>query len=151
MNDYLKYYLKFLGLSGGLKFIFDLKFFFAIIGAQYFYLVLSFFIKPSFHIEIILQIIIIQLFTAIIEELIFRGALLGLIKEYIKYSYFKISAANLFSALLFSAFHLFHHSPIWASGTFIPALIFGYFREKYSLWPAIFLHFLYNSEYFLFF
>ncbi len=144
-------YLKFLGLVGGLKFIYDLKFYFAIIAAQFFYIVLSFFTKPSFHADMIFQIIMVQLFTAFIEELIFRGAFFGFIKEYIKHNYFKISAANLFSALLFTVFHFFHHSPIWALGTFIPALIFGYFREKYSLWSAVFLHFLYNFEYFLLF
>lgn len=144
-------YLKFLGLTGRFGFLSDLKFYLAIVAAQGFYIILAIFVKPDIHIGNIPHFFAIQFYIAMSEELLFRGALLGILKAHFPSHCFGISAANVLAAVIFSGFHFFSHAPLWALGTFFPALIFGYFREKYSLWPAIFLHFLYNSEYFMFF
>ncbi len=144
-------YLKFLGLTSRFKFLTDFKFYIVIIGAQFFFIVISIFVKTTAHINNIPYFFITQIYIAATEELLFRGIILGFLKKYIYSSNFGISSANILTAVIFSGFHLLNHPLLWALGTFFPALIFGYFREKYSLWPAIFLHFIYNSEYFLFF
>lgn len=87
----------------------------------------------------------------LIEELIFRGWLQGrlLRSQKMRRHCCQISFANLATALLFSVAHLITHPPLWALAVVIPALVFGYFRERYnSLYPAIFLHVYYNGGYF---
>lgn len=87
----------------------------------------------------------------LIEELIFRGWLQGglLRSPAMRRHCCGISLANLATALLFSLAHLFTHAPLWAVAVVIPALVFGYFRERHhSLYPAILLHVYYNGGYF---
>lgn len=144
-------YLKFLGLTNRFGFLSDFQFYLAIAAAQYFYLIFSIFIKPDLHIGNIVHFFVIGFYIAMTEELLFRGLLLGILRKFIYRRYFNISAANILTAVLFSGSHFFSHTPIWALGTFFPALVFGYFREKHNLWPAVFLHFIYNSEYFILF
>ncbi len=57
--------------------------------------------------------------------------------------------SNIAAAFVFSLFHLFTHNLFWSFSVFIPALIYGYFREKHdSILPAVVLHFFYNLVYF---
>lgn len=93
------------------------------------------------------------LLAPIVEELIFRGwlqgSLLGIPKMQRRWA--GISLANMLTAVIFSAAHFFTHPPIWAAGVMVPALIFGYFRERHaSIYPAIVLHVYYNGGYFIF-
>ncbi len=91
------------------------------------------------------------IFFPIVEELAFRGV----IQEYIynkisKHSLFlHITYANIMTSMLFVCMHFIHHEPIWAILTFIPSLLFGYFKERYEqIIPSIFLHMFYNLSYF---
>ena len=87
----------------------------------------------------------------LLEEVIFRGWLQGrLLRSHKMRRYCcGISWANLATALLFSLAHFFTHPPLWALAVIIPALVFGYFRERHnSLYPAILLHVYYNGGYF---
>jgi membrane protease YdiL (CAAX protease family) len=89
----------------------------------------------------------------ILEEVVFRG----LIQEYLAKrarAAFPgpISVSNLVTSVLFSAAHLIYHPPLWAAASFIPSLLFGYFKDKYqSLGPPMMLHTYYNSGYYLIF
>ena len=99
------------------------------------------------------QIFILAFCYPVLEEVVFRGFIQEILyKRYNKYIFLKISAANFLTSILFSLFHLIHHSTIWSSAVFFPSLYFGYFKEKYaSLYPSILLHIFYNLGYFLLF
>ncbi len=94
----------------------------------------------------------------LLEELVFRGLIQGMIARYLDNSAIGnrrlgiVSAANIITSILFVFFHLITHSYLWAVSVFIPSIIFGFFREKYgSVAPAILLHVYYNVGYFLLF
>ncbi len=91
------------------------------------------------------------IFFPLVEELAFRGV----IQEYIYKTIsehsllFHITYANIMTSILFVLMHLIHHEPVWAVLTFVPSLIFGYFKERYKqIRPSIFLHMFYNLSYF---
>jgi len=87
----------------------------------------------------------------LMEELAFRGTVQGLLNRYLPSHTGDraISPANLVTSVLFVLFHLVHHPCSIALLTFIPSLIFGYFRERYrSLIPPILLHLFYNYIWF---
>jgi len=144
-------YVKFLGLNPGLGFLRDNRFYIALGAAQVFYIALFLYTKPAFHTIGGFHFFLSQFYTAVSEELLFRGFLLGILKEFFSFGYLGISTANIITSAVFSLFHILSHPLIWALGVFFPGLIFGYFREKYNLLPAVLLHFIYNSEYFMIF
>jgi membrane protease YdiL (CAAX protease family) len=87
------------------------------------------------------------------EELLFRGLLQGELIErgWIRPWVFGLSGANILVSLLFTVFHLWSHSPIWAVLVFFPSLVFGYLRDRFdSTVPSILMHMWYNGGYFLF-
>jgi membrane protease YdiL (CAAX protease family) len=84
----------------------------------------------------------------LVEELLFRGLIQG--------AFLKTSAgrtaragftlANAGTALLFAAVHMLYHPPIWAALVLVPALVFGFFRDRFgSVAPPILLHVFYNA------
>lgn len=87
------------------------------------------------------------------EELLFRGLLQG---ELIAWGWtrcwvYGLSSANIGVSLLFTIFHLWNHSPIWAALVFFPSLVFGYLRDQFdSTVPSILMHMWYNGGYFFF-
>ena len=88
------------------------------------------------------------------EELLFRGLLQGELIErgWIRPWACGLSGANIFVSLLFTVFHLWSHSPVWAVLVFFPSLAFGYLRDRFgSVVPSILMHMWYNSGYFFFF
>lgn len=96
------------------------------------------------------QVVLIPL----IEELVFRGWLQGRLLRHTRCQarWAGISCANALVAGLFAIAHVFTHPPLWAAATIVPALVFGYFRERHhSVLPAIVLHVYYNGGYFLLF
>ncbi|PMG90032.1 JDVT-CTERM system CAAX-type protease [Vibrio breoganii] len=97
-------------------------------------------------------LLVAVLVSPIIEELLFRGILQGrlLRLDWGRKQLIGFTGANLCCSLLFAAFHLFSHAPIWSIGVFFPSLLFGYFRDKHnSVYPSIALHIFYNAVYFL--
>lgn len=87
----------------------------------------------------IANVIAIGLFTAIVEELMFRGCLQTI---FVKWTG-NVHAAVWITAILFSAFHMEFFG-------FLPRLLlgvlFGYFAAwSGSVWPAVWAHFLNNS------
>ncbi len=86
---------------------------------------------------------------AFCEELLFRGFLMPVVAYKLKGKISVFSYSNISAAFVFSLFHLFAHSFFWSAAVFIPALVYGYFREKHdSILPAVVLHFFYNIVYF---
>ncbi len=152
-KNLVKEFFYFVGLTQEYTWLKDKFFYFALFLGPLFCIVLSFFIKSKFFIQKPFYFLINQFFLiAFPEELFFRGALLPFIKIYFPYIWNGISLANVITALFFAGLHLITHPFLWAIGTFFPGIIFGYFREKHnSLWPAIFLHFFYNTNYYAFF
>lgn len=84
----------------------------------------------------------------IVEEMAFRGFLQNLIEKHKPRgckTHSVFSWANLITSLIFAGFHLINHAQVIALMTFIPSLIFGYFKDKYqNIVPGILLHSLYN-------
>lgn len=87
-----------------------------------------------------------------LEEVIFRGLLQGRLSQWrrMRTAWRGFTAANGLTALLFTAGHFVNHPAPWAAGVILPALIFGFFRDRYaSIWPGMLLHVFYNSGYFV--
>jgi membrane protease YdiL (CAAX protease family) len=88
----------------------------------------------------------------IIEELAFRGFVQGqmLRMDWAREARGGVTLANGLTSIAFCALHLVNQPPAWALATFLPSLIFGWFRDRYqSVLPAIVLHVIYNTGFFL--
>lgn len=88
----------------------------------------------------------------IVEELLFRGYLQGLLfmREWGQPSFIGISVANFVTSVVFSVAHIATHSLLWASLTLFPSLLFGVLRDRTgSVFPPIVLHIIYNAGYFM--
>lgn len=88
------------------------------------------------------------------EELLFRGLLQGELIErgWTRCWVHGLSGANILVSLMFTLFHLWSHSPIWAALVLFPSLVFGYLRDRFdSTVPSILMHMWYNGGYFFFF
>ena len=86
-----------------------------------------------------------------LEEVVFRGLVQGRLSQWhrMRTQWQGFTAANGVTALLFAAGHLVNHPALWAARVIIPALAFGFFRDRYaSIWPGMTLHILYNGGYF---
>jgi hypothetical protein len=93
-------------------------------------------------------------FQPFIEELFFRGWFQGEVGRlaWTHRAWKGLTLANGITSLLFAATHLWSHPAGWAVAVMIPALVFGYFRDRYtSTYPAIALHIYYNVGYALLF
>jgi len=91
------------------------------------------------------------LWQPLFEELLFRGIVQGyaLQSRGMQKAWNGITLANLLTSLLFSLVHLASHSIGWAFLIFVPALCFGFVRDRFgSVYPAIALHVFYNAGYF---
>jgi uncharacterized protein len=87
----------------------------------------------------------------VIEELVFRGVIQGelLRKRWGAKKWLSVSHANWATSVAFTSLHFLSHPPLWAASVFIPALLFGHFRERHnSLYPPLCLHIYYNTGYF---
>ena len=87
-----------------------------------------------------------------LEEVVFRGLLQGRLSRWqrMRTAWRGFTAANGVTALLFAAGHFVNHPALWAAGVVVPALVFGFFRDRYaSIWPGTLLHVFYNGGYFI--
>jgi membrane protease YdiL (CAAX protease family) len=89
----------------------------------------------------------------VLEEIVFRGLLQELAREFISGRAFgSLSLANLFTSLVFTGFHFLNHAPLWAALVFFPSLVFGFFKDRYrTLTAPILLHVFYNAGFLLLF
>jgi membrane protease YdiL (CAAX protease family) len=87
----------------------------------------------------------------LLEEVLFRGYLQGYCREqpWGQRAWCGITRANMLTALVFTAGHIWTHPLLWALAVLVPALIFGASRDRYgSIYPGLLLHVLYNAGYF---
>lgn len=134
----------------------DGQFWAAIAAAPFFWLILLWWNSPvaldmawPFHAPLVFLLVVFV--YPVVEELVFRGALQGILlrQPWGSSSLGPVTMANLITSLAFAGFHFFYHAPLWAALVLLPALIFGYFRDKYQrVLPAIVLHVFYNTGYF---
>lgn len=97
------------------------------------------------------KLLFLVIIYPVIEEIVFRGVLQENFSQITKKTRLtnKVSDANLFTSAIFACLHLFSHSLLWSLATFIPSVIFGYFKDKYnSIIPCVVLHLFYNLSYF---
>ncbi len=148
MKDFVYDFLSFSGINLKLSWLGDYLFWLSLILSVPVRLVLI----PDFQTHIIANFNFLLnqlLLIAIPEEIFFRGFLMSLFAIELKRKIFIFSYSNIAAAIVFSIFHLFIHDILWSASVFIPALVYGYFREKHdSVLPAVILHFFYNIVYF---
>jgi uncharacterized protein len=97
-------------------------------------------------------LLLLVLLQPVLEELLFRGLVQGrlLTLPWGRRRFAGFTLANLATSVVFAALHFAGHPPLWAAGVLLPALLFGYFRDRHdSVYPAIALHVFYNAGYFL--
>ncbi len=140
-----------LGLRPGWGWLADPRFALALAAGVLFWLVLAGLgaIPPLVGLAALASLVLLQ---PLLEELLFRGLLQGwlLAKPWGRRQFGGFTLANLLAALVFTALHFIAHPPLWAAGVLLPALLFGYFRDRHdSVLPAIALHVFYNAGYFL--
>lgn len=90
------------------------------------------------------------LLAPVIEELIFRGGLQGLLDRtrFGGTSRGGVSVGNVLTSVAFSAAHFAVMAPALAVGVFLPSLVFGRLKQLYpSLLPAMLVHAWYNACY----
>jgi membrane protease YdiL (CAAX protease family) len=90
--------------------------------------------------DMIIDVLLVGLLTAIVEEFMFRGVIQTIFYRWTK----SVHAAVWITAILFSAFHMEFFG-------FLPRLLlgvlFGYFVAwSGSIWPAVWAHFLNNAS-----
>lgn len=91
------------------------------------------------------------LWQPLLEELLFRGLLQGLLLEQAggHKTLAGITRANWIATLAFAAMHFLYHPPLWALAVVPPSLVFGWLRERHrSVWPAALAHCSYNAGFF---
>lgn len=83
-----------------------------------------------------------------IEELAFRGYLQSTISKLKPGGWptqTMFSFANIMTSTIFAAIHFISYFQALAALTFIPSLIFGYFKDKHqSIFPGLIIHSFYN-------
>lgn len=95
-----------------------------------------------------MPLVALILWAPVIEEIAFRGVVQGYLGDtaFGKRNLAGLSCANLIAALLFTAWHLVYRTDLLAWLVFIPALAFGYFRDRHgSLIPCVILHAAWNA------
>ena len=86
------------------------------------------------------------LFFPVVEEIIFRGLLQELVRDYLTAARLgPLSIANIVTSLVFAGLHFIYQPPLWAALVFIPSLVFGHFKDRSGrLTGPIILHIFYN-------
>jgi membrane protease YdiL (CAAX protease family) len=77
------------------------------------------------------QFLLPVLLYPVVEEIIFRGLIQELVRDYIsRHSLGPVTIANLLTSLLFTGLHFIYHAPLWAALVFFPSLVFGFFKDR---------------------
>lgn len=95
-----------------------------------------------------MPLVSLTLWAPVIEEVAFRGLVQGYLRDTVfgKRHLAGFSAANILAAFGFTAWHLVYRTDLLAWLVFVPALVFGYFRDRHgSLLPCVILHAAYNA------
>ena len=88
----------------------------------------------------------------VVEELVFRGAIQGglLRLASMRRGWLGLTLANGVTSVVFALLHLVYHTGLHGLAVLAPSLVFGFFRDRHaSLWPAIYLHVLFNLMWFV--
>ena len=91
------------------------------------------------------------LFQPLIEELVFRGVLLGLALQLTSHRgqprrFGPFTMANILVTAVFVALHLQAQPMAWALAVAVPSLVLGHLRERLaSAWPSVLVHAFYNT------
>ena len=104
--------------------------------------------------HLLTALLLVVLVYPVLEEVVFRGALQGFLREkqIMLRSFAGISLANLAVSIVFTSLHFLNHAPLWAALVFGPSLIFGWCRDRFDhLLPPIALHIFYNAGFILLF
>jgi len=129
------------------------RFYAAVVAGAFFCGVVAFsrYAQPLGMAEMLsLRFLTLAVWWPIWEELIFRGFVQGRLAAapWAARSWRGVTSANLLTSILFVLAHLFHHPLPLAALTFLPSLLFGYFRDRHaSVYPSMALHALYNAGY----
>lgn len=101
-------------------------------------------VRPMAYNQILPHLVYQLVIVASSEELIFRGAVFGFLKEYYKKHWW---VAYLGSSLLFAMFHLaaYGMNPYTLTIAFLMGMIFAYCVDRWNIGVAIALHFTYNA------
>ena len=96
------------------------------------------------------QFLLPVLLYPVVEEIVFRGLLQELVRDYIsRRTLGPVTIANLLTSLLFTGLHFIYHAPLWAALVFFPSLVFGFFKDRtHHLVAPVILHVFYNAGYF---
>ena len=141
-----------LGLRGCRPFHRDFLWWLSLLAGPAFWLVWSSWHPPLPGWPDPLALLSLALLQPFVEELVFRGFVQGhLLQTGWGYSRLGVfTLANLLTSALFSALHVLSHTPAWALAVFLPALVFGHFRERSGcIYAPLLLHAAYNFGYFL--
>jgi membrane protease YdiL (CAAX protease family) len=86
------------------------------------------------------------LLQPIAEEVLFRGALQGMLLRWTAHRRLGlVTQANAWTTAAFVALHLLAQPPGWAIAVALPSLVFGHLRDRFaSVLPAVAMHVTYN-------
>ena len=140
-----------IGLSSCPSFLKDRLFHLALFSAVLVWVALWYTVIPTFIIDqqsIAKIIFLTVIWYPLLEEILFRGIIQKLLidKSWGSKSVAGLSTANLLTSFLFVLAHLWNQPAMWAVSVFIPSLLYGFFRDRYSnIYPSIILHSFYNA------
>ena len=119
---------------------------------------MSLFIAPAKSIDpgsiLTRQFALVVVVYPVLEEIAFRGSLQCYLRSrsWGPKTVFGISAANIVTSIVFTAFHIALRPSLWSAGVLAPSLVFGFFRDRYgNLYAPIALHAFYNAGLFVLF
>ena len=151
MNNVVYRVLADIGLIGWPPVFRDRWFVVALFSAFPVWVVLWFSVIPTFDIDdhsLAGVLVLSVIWYPVLEEVLFRGIVQGAIfyKQWGRKYFIGFSVANLLASLLFAFAHFWYQSVIWGVLIFVPSLVYGIFRDRYSsIYPGILLHAFYNG------
>jgi len=155
MSNLVGIILKETGLDRWPPFVKDRLFLLALTGGVITCLIIWLTIAPTFSLQdrtISKLFFMGVIYYPVLEEILFRGIIQGSIikKAWGIKKYLHLTGANWSSSVLFVFAHFWYQPMLWALMLFVPSLIFGFFRDRYSsIYPCIGLHMFYNAVFIL--